>query len=151
MECGGCSVVLGCDHGGLPGHSGWEQCDWCGEELVEGVELVCRMGGPWGRRQGTVVDGDICKETVKCDGYLAFVAEGFIARLAVGLVDGTLPLQHVVLPVGGVEVSVARPLGATSGVWSSWSLDGYSGTHAVEFISHWGHLVVTEGAWEEGC
>ena len=55
------------------------------------------------------VDGDVGEEAMKGDGDIALVTEGLVARLAVGLVHGTLPLEHVILPVGRVEVSVARP------------------------------------------
>ena len=123
---------------------------WNGTEWSWWSWTVRWEGGGVGGKALLDVDGDVGKEAMKGDGDIALVTEGLVAGLAVGLVHGTLPLEHVVLPVGRGEVSVARPFVFAPGIRSSRSLDGGIGAHAVEFIPHRGHLDMAEGAWEKG-
>jgi hypothetical protein len=100
-----------------------------GAGVVLGTGLRGRGGPVGGENIWLVSDdlfdvgGDAAKETMEGDGDLLLVAEGFVSRLGGGLVEGALPLLHVILPVGGGEKPVARPFGLAARVRSSRGLD----------------------------
>ncbi len=95
------------------------------------------------------VVSDVAKEAVEGNGELGLVANGSVVSRGVGVMVLAVPLFHMVVPDGGPEVSVTRPVTSCTRDAKADRGGGEHGWHhATKFIMNVHHAHVAEGTRE---